>query len=251
MKGVRPHRRKPSEALNSADDQATEPSTAAFLFDLDGTLIDSTYEHVLSWREALRGGGLGLPAYLIHRCVGMSGKLMLRSLLADRGLTEQKIEDLEASHKEHFSRRLHSLQVLPGAQELLHHLSKTETPWAIGTSGDKATVQRMIKPLKVPRSSPVVTGEDVRDAKPEPDIFREAAKRLRVKLSNCIVVGDSVWDLLAAKRARALGVGLLSGGYGRQELESAGAYRVYQDAGDLLAHLVEVGLPDSGSSRPW
>jgi phosphoglycolate phosphatase-like HAD superfamily hydrolase len=81
----------------------------------------------------------------------------------------------------------------------------------------------------------------VRHAKPEPDLFLAAADRLGVNIEIASVVGDSVWDMLAARRARALGIGLLSGGYGLEELERAGAYRVYEDPADLLAHLDEVG----------
>ena len=89
---------------------------------------------------------------------------------------------------------------------------------------------------------PVVTRDQVAHAKPDPDLFLAAAERLGRPLHDAIVVGDSVWDLLAARRARALGVGLLSGGYGQDELERAGAYRVYQDPADLLRHLDEVGV---------
>jgi phosphoglycolate phosphatase-like HAD superfamily hydrolase len=89
---------------------------------------------------------------------------------------------------------------------------------------------------------PVVTRDQVAHAKPDPDLFLAAADRLGVDISEAVVVGDSVWDLLAARRARALGVGLLSGGYGQDELERAGAYRVYADPADLLGHLDEVGV---------
>ena len=88
----------------------------------------------------------------------------------------------------------------------------------------------------------VITRDDVAHAKPDPDLFLAAAAKLGVDITNSIVFGDSVWDLLAARRARALGVGLLSGGYGREELQSAGAYRVYEDPRDLLVHLDEVGV---------
>jgi phosphoglycolate phosphatase-like HAD superfamily hydrolase len=96
--------------------------------------------------------------------------------------------------------------------------------------------------LGIKEDVPIVTRDQVRHAKPDPDLFLAAAARLGVDISNSVVVGDSIWDLLAARRARALGVGLLSGGYGREELERAGAYRVYNDPADLLRHLDEVGV---------
>jgi phosphoglycolate phosphatase-like HAD superfamily hydrolase len=88
----------------------------------------------------------------------------------------------------------------------------------------------------------IITRDQVTHAKPDPDLFLAAADRLGVEITHSVVVGDSIWDMLAARRARALGVGLLSGGYGQDELERAGAYRVYQDPADLMRHLDEVGV---------
>jgi phosphoglycolate phosphatase-like HAD superfamily hydrolase len=122
------------------------------------------------------------------------------------------------------------------------HLSRRRIAWAIATSGDKQTVDTMIELLRVPSNAPIITGDHVERAKPDPDVFLEAAGRLGVALSNCVVVGDSVWDLLAARRAKALGVGLLCGGYGETELIQAGAYRVYSNPEDFLEHLAEVGI---------
>jgi beta-phosphoglucomutase-like phosphatase (HAD superfamily) len=87
-----------------------------------------------------------------------------------------------------------------------------------------------------------VTGEDVAKAKPSPDVFVLAAERLGVPVSDCIVTGDSVWDVLAAARKRGLGIGLLSGGYGREELTEAGAFRVYADPMDMLRHIEDLGI---------
>ena len=91
-----------------------------------------------------------------------------------------------------------------------------------------------------PHRVPVVTRDQVRYAKPDPDLFLAAAERLGVDIAHSLVIGDSIWDMLAAQRARSLGVGLLSGGYGREELERSGAFRVYEDPGDLLRHIDEV-----------
>jgi HAD superfamily hydrolase (TIGR01509 family) len=145
-------------------------------------------------------------------------------------------------HAEAYARMINQVRPLPGARELLRHLSKSNIPWAIATSGLIESAGLALKVLDVnPRKATIVTRDQVRHAKPDPDLFLEAAERLGVDISTSIVVGDSVWDLLAARRARALGIGLLSGGYGQDELEKAGAYRVYQDPADLLRHLDEVG----------
>jgi len=115
-------------------------------------------------------------------------------------------------------------------------------PWAIATSGRLESARPTLELLGVSLEAPVITRDQVLHAKPDPDLFLAAADLLGVPISACVVVGDSVWDLLAARRARALGVGLLSGGYGQDELERAGAYRVYQDPADLLRHFDEVGV---------
>jgi phosphoglycolate phosphatase-like HAD superfamily hydrolase len=148
----------------------------AFLFDLDGTLVDSVYQHV------------------------------------------------------------------PGARELLNYLSDAGIAWAIATSGRMETAAVNLAALGVdPEKTPVVTRDQVRYAKPDPDLFLAAAARLGAPIGTAFVVGDSIWDMLAAQRCRALGVGLLSGGYGLDELQQSGAFRVYEDPADLLRHIDEVG----------
>jgi HAD superfamily hydrolase (TIGR01549 family) len=216
----------------------------AILFDLDGTLIDSVYEHILAWRDALRKAHIAAPNWRIHRRVGMSGKLMLRELLRELGyrVSARRTKALEEGHRKNFDRKIAQLETLPGARELLRHLSEKGVRWAIGTGGDEGSVKKMVKLLGVPSTVPVITGDDVAEAKPEPDIFVVAAQRLGVKVSDCVIVGDSVWDLLGARRTKALGVGLLTGGYGREELERAGAYRVYENPANLLEHLEEIGV---------
>jgi HAD superfamily hydrolase (TIGR01509 family) len=131
---------------------------------------------------------------------------------------------------------------LPGARELLAYLSEARVPWAIATSGWLESAQPALEMLSVPASVPIITRDQVRYAKPDPDLFIAAAKKLGVSVTNSYVIGDSVWDLLAARRAGALSVGLLSGGYGEHELERSGAYRVYQDAADMFRHLDELGV---------
>lgn len=215
-----------------------------FLFDLDGTLVDSVYQHVLAWREALEGGGIHLAVWRIHRQIGMSGGLFINALLRETGhsVSKEEAERLQQIHTEAFRRYAPQVRPLPGAEELLSYLTKAGVPWAIATSGRMESASLSLRLLKIGDDVPIVTRDLVRHAKPDPDLFLAAAEKLGVDISNSVVVGDSIWDLLAARRARALGVGLLSGGYGREELERAGAYRVYNDPADLLRHLDEVGV---------
>jgi HAD superfamily hydrolase (TIGR01509 family) len=216
----------------------------AFLFDLDGTLVDSVYQHVLAWREALESLGIELAVWRIHRRIGMSGGLLVNALLRETGrqVSNEQAEQLQRSHAEAYARLAGQVRPLPGAKDLLALLTKEEVPWAIATSGKSEFTHKSLKSLEVPAAVPIVTRDQVERAKPDPDLFLAAAERLNVDIRQSVVVGDSVWDLLAAQRARTLGIGLLSGGYGQDELERAGAYRVYQDPLDLLQHVDEVGV---------
>ena len=216
----------------------------AFLFDLDGTLVDSVYQHVLAWREALERCGIELAVWRIHRRIGMSGGLFVNALLRETGhsVTAEQAERLRQFHAEAYARQVAQVRPLPGAKDLLAFLTKNDVPWAVATSGQMESTSKTLQVLGIGSKVPVITRDQVQHAKPDPDLFLAAAERLGVDIRASVVVGDSVWDLLAARRARALGVGLLSGGYGEDELERAGAYRVYQDPFDLLEHLDEVGI---------
>ncbi len=216
----------------------------AFLFDLDGTLIDSVYQHVLAWRAALNALGIDLSVWRIHRRIGMSGGLFVTALLRETGrsLSADEIEQLQKAHAAEYNERRGSVRPLPGATELLRALTQQHVPWAIATSGYAATARPALSLLGLPVDTPMVTRDQVRHAKPDPDLFLAAAAVLGVDPRHAMVVGDSVWDLLAARRAGALAIGLMSGGYGREELERAGAFRVYADPADLLSRLDEVGV---------
>jgi HAD superfamily hydrolase (TIGR01549 family) len=216
----------------------------AILFDLDGTLVDSVYQHVLAWREALEESGIELAVWRIHRKIGMSGGLFAQALLRETGRTLDRalVERLQRLHLEAYRRFAQRVRPLPGARELLARLTSLGLPWAIATTGRAESAAVGLSALGIDDGVPVVTRDLVPHAKPDPDLFIEAARRLGVEIADSVVVGDSVWDLLAARRARALGVGLLSGGYGADELERAGAYRVYEDPRDFLWHLDEVGV---------
>jgi HAD superfamily hydrolase (TIGR01509 family) len=215
-----------------------------FLFDLDGTLVDSVYQHVLAWKSALDAENIELSVWRIHRKVGMSGGLFTNQLLRETGcdIDPDRIERLRRAHAAAYNRLGRDIRPLPGARELLAWLTEQRIPWAIATSGRMETAAVNLAALGVdPDRVPVVTRDQVKYAKPDPDLFLAASARLDAEIECAIVVGDSIWDMLAATRCRALGVGLLSGGYGTDELRQAGAIRVYEDPADLLEHIDEVG----------
>lgn len=217
--------------------------SVAFLFDLDGTLVDSVYNHVRAWHVALREQGLDLSVWRIHRKIGMSGGLFTAQLQRELGrpIDEATIERLRDRHAELFRELSKDVPPLPGAVELLKELTRQNLPWAIATSGRMRTAEMNLRSLEVdPEEGVVITRDMVRYAKPDPDLFVEAARRLGTTTHGSYVIGDSIWDMYAASRCGALGVGLLSGGYGRDELERAGAMRVFDDPADMLEHLDEL-----------
>jgi HAD superfamily hydrolase (TIGR01509 family) len=223
-------------------------SQTAFLFDLDGTLVDSVYQHVLAWRDALEGVGIELSVWRVHRRIGMSGGLLVNALARETGtpISPEQAADAHRLHAEAYAQYATRVRPLPGARELLEYLTQRGVPWTIATSGRMHSARPALDALGVDLDRvPVVTRDLVTHAKPDPDLFLAAAERLGVNIEDSVVVGDSVWDLLAARRARVLSVGLLSGGYGHDELQAAGAYRVYEDPADLLRHLDEVGVRPS------
>jgi HAD superfamily hydrolase (TIGR01549 family) len=224
--------------------ETMQRAQASFLFDLDGTLVDTVYQHVLAWQEALETEGIKLSVWRIHRKIGMSGGLLTNMLLRETGLEidSHRMERLQRLHAQAYNRRSASIQPLPGARELLAYLTQAKIPWAVATSGRMETARRVLETLGVDFDRvPIVTRDQVKYAKPDPDVFLTAAERLGIAIETASVVGDIVWDMLAARRAWALGIGVLSGGYGQEELERAGAYRVYEDPADLLRHIDEVG----------
>ncbi|MDH3027225.1 HAD family hydrolase [Methylobacterium fujisawaense] len=215
-----------------------------FLFDLDGTLVDSVYQHVLAWNQALDAEGISLSVWRIHRKIGMSGGLFTNQLLRETGreISDAHVAKLGRLHAEAYGRLSGQIRPLPGAKALLDTLTAAGIPWAIATSGRMETARVNLDALGVdPDRVPVVTRDMVKYAKPDPDLFLAAADRLGKPIETAVIVGDSIWDMLAARRCRGLGVGLLSGGYGTEELERSGAVRVYEDPVDLLDHLDEVG----------
>jgi HAD superfamily hydrolase (TIGR01509 family) len=215
------------------------------LFDPDGTLVDSVYKHVTAWARALKDEGILLPKWKIHRHVGMSGESFVKEVLREEriAIRENAIARMEKKHARYFARSTQRIQILPGARSLLKHLSKTGIRWAIATSGERKQVKGLLQPLHIPKNVPIITGDDVDRAKPSPDVFLLAAKSLGVSPGESIIVGDSPWDVLAAVRTKALGVGLLCGGYSKEELWQAGAFRVYEDPADLFLHMEDLGIP--------
>jgi HAD superfamily hydrolase (TIGR01509 family) len=218
---------------------------AGIIFDLDGTLVDSVYQHVTAWREALMKNGIASAQWRIHRAIGMSGRLFLPKLLREAGhrASASMIRRLESAHAKRFERLIREITPLPGAGDLLKRLKRRSIPFAIATSGDAKQTKRLLGRIAGRPACPVVTADDVSAAKPAPDLFELAASKLEKEPEDCFVVGDSVWDVLAGRRMKAAVVALRSGGFDGHELQESGAYRVYADPLELSESLEQLGFP--------
>jgi len=216
----------------------------ALIFDLDGTLVDTVYAHVFAWQRAFQEAGMAIDGWRIHRRIGMSGGLFTRAAGRELGhpLTAEEAKALQDRHGQLFAQLLPERRPLPGAVELLKFLRDNHIIYGIATSGKRPEINTSLEALGVGDETLVLERGAVLRAKPEPDLFLACQQRLGVRVEDCYVVGDAIWDLLAARRAGMLGIGLLSGGYGEDELSRAGAFRVYRDAQELLNSLDELGL---------
>lgn len=216
----------------------------ALIFDLDGTLVDTVYAHIFAWQRALAESGMAIDGWRIHRKIGMSGGLFTRAVARELGreLTADEARALQHRHGELFIQLLPERRPLPGAVDLISFLQRNQIPFGIATSGQRPEINASLEVLGVGTDTVVVERGDVLRAKPEPDLFLACQQRMGINVSDCYVIGDAVWDLLAARRAGMLSIGLLSGGYGEDELSRAGAFRVYRDAAELYHSLDELGV---------
>ena len=216
----------------------------ALIFDLDGTLVDSVYAHVLAWQGAIEEAGLVVDGYRLHRHVGSSGNLIVRFAQRETGrdLSAEQMETVHRRHGELFRQMVPNPRPLPGAIEMFRALRAARIPHAIATASYRPLIDASLDAVGVGPEAVVVEGKGEMQGKPEPDLFVAARKQLGVAAAECIAVGDAVWDHVAARRAGMMSVGVLTGGYGEEELYHAGAFRVYRTIADLLKNLDDLGI---------
>jgi HAD superfamily hydrolase (TIGR01509 family) len=214
------------------------------IFDLDGTLVDTVYGHVLAWQGALHEAGVDVAGYRLHRHVGSSGTLIVRYAHRETGrpLSAEQTQTVQRRHGELFRQLVPHPRPLPGAVEAFRILNEARIPHAIATASYRPVIDPSLQALGVGPETVVVEGKGELHGKPEPDLFLASRDRLGVEAGACIVVGDAVWDHVAARRAGMVSVGVLTGGYGEEELYHAGAFRVYRNIADLLQNLDELGI---------
>jgi HAD superfamily hydrolase (TIGR01509 family) len=206
----------------------------ALLLDVDGTLVDSNYAHVVAWSAAFVEVGHPVEAWRIHRAIGMDGGALLADLLGDDA--ERCGEAASEEHSRQYLALEHTLTVLPGARELIERSAADGVRVVLATSAPPHELTMLRKLLDVDRHLTAVTSaDDVDTAKPSPDIVSIALERADVTVDQALFVGDSVWDVIAASRAGVRCAGVRTGGITASELRDAGAIAVYDDARSLRA----------------
>lgn len=207
--------------------------TSAVLFDIDGTLVDSTYHHAVAWHRAFARITDVPPLWRIHRTIGMGGDRLVAELAGDE--TEERYgEDLRDAWREEYLQLRAEVRPLPGAADLVHRLAGDGFAVALASSGDPQFAAEAVDLLGIGADLvALVTSDDVDDSKPEPDLVEETLRRID-RVDAAVFVGDTVYDVEAAARADLGCIALRSGGFGRAELIDAGALRVAELPADLL-----------------
>lgn len=209
----------------------------AAIVDIDGTLVDSNYQHALAWYRALRDHDVTVEMRRVHRHVGMGGDQIIEAL-AGTAAEEHHGDSLRAAEKEHYAALIDEVVALPGANDLLRALRRRMRRVVLASSAPPDDAERY---LDLVHGRDLVDGwttsEDVDATKPEPDLLHVALAM--VGGTPAVMIGDSIWDCEAANRAGLPSVGVLTGGTGAGELVAAGAAAVFDTLADLTAGLGE------------
>ncbi len=205
------------------------------VLDVDGTLVDSNYHHTLAWWDAFRDAGHDVPAWRIHRAVGMGGDRLVAEVAGDE-VEDADGDRIRESWEQHFDAVLDRVPALPGARDLLQALRDRGFQVALASSGIPRHTRHAVEVLGADDlADTTTTSEDADESKPDPELLHVALGRVDAR--RAVLVGDSVWDVRSGAEAGIAVIGLLSGGVGRQELEDAGAVAVCDDAADLARRL--------------
>jgi HAD superfamily hydrolase (TIGR01509 family) len=214
----------------------TRRPTAA-IFDLDGTLVDTTYLHALAWWRVTHEAGIDVPFATFHRLIGMGSDQLTDEVFGGPR------DDLVQARADHYKTLHDEVRPLPGAAELVRAVADRGVRVVIGTSGEPQDVDAALELLGIEDVLHATVNSAEADAsKPEPDIFQLALDRAEVDARDAVVIGDTIWDVKAAVRCGVTSIGLLTGGHATEDLKAAGAAAVYDDPADLLAHLDESPL---------
>jgi HAD superfamily hydrolase (TIGR01549 family) len=219
------------------------PLTA--IFDIDGTLVDTNYQHALAWYRAFRQHGVVMPIWQIHRAIGIGSDRVVE-MLAGEQIEQQLGETLRATEGPLYQEMIDEVEPMKGAHELLHDLKRAGHAVILASSAEEKEAERYIKLLDAAEFvDGYTTSADVKQSKPEPDIVLAAIEKAGGGAA--VMIGDSTWDCKAATRAQIPSIGVLTGGFSEQELKEAGATIVFDSVEHLREHLKTTNLQETVS----
>jgi HAD superfamily hydrolase (TIGR01549 family) len=203
------------------------------IFDVDGTLVDTNYQHALAWYRAFRNSGVVIPIWRIHRAIGIGSDRVVE-MLAGEKVESELGEKLRDAHGPLYQEMIDEVEPMDGARDLLRDLKQAGHSVILASSAEEEEVERYIKLLDASDFiDGYTTSSDVKESKPEPDTVNAAIGKAGG--GNAVMIGDSTWDCKAASRANLPSIGVLTGGFSEQELTEAGATKVF----DSVDHLSE------------
>ncbi len=210
------------------------------VLDVDGTLVDTVYQHTVLWAEAFGTVDVTVPLWRLHRAIGMGGDRLVTTVAGEEVETKHG-DAVRSEHDERFGAMIDDIRPLPGAGDLLRTLRERGLAVVLASSGIGAQTERLLGLVGEEATSlPWTSSDDVEASKPAPDLIQVAMQK--VEGSEAVVIGDAVWDITAAEEAGLRSIGLLCGGFSEAELRDAGADQVFTDPQDLLDHLDETPL---------
>ena len=206
---------------------------AAVICDIDGTLVDTNYQHAIAWFRAFRQNEVTVPVWRIHRAIGMGGDQLVAALAGD-DVESDKGDEIRSAEGPLFMAMIEEVEAFEGASELLAELAERGHPVVLSSSAKSQEVEHYLDLLSAREIVTAwTTSDDVDETKPEPDLIEVALEKAAAGEGDGVMLGDSVWDVEAAKRAGIATVGVLTGGYSEDELRDAGAAEVFESIGAL------------------
>jgi HAD superfamily hydrolase (TIGR01509 family) len=215
---------------------------AVAILDVDGTLIDTNYQHALAWFRAFARHEIVLPIWRIHRHIGMGGDQVI-SALTDERTEQERGEAIRADEKALYGEMIGEVRAMEGAKELIDEVRRRGHRVVLATSAKPEELDCYLDMLDArERADAWTSSEDVESTKPEPDLVHAALEKLGAGPEDAVMIGDTPWDVEAAKRAGVGTLAVLTGGFAAEELRDAGALAVYESVAELCASLEETAL---------
>jgi HAD superfamily hydrolase (TIGR01509 family) len=212
------------------------------ILDIDGTLVDTNYHHAIAWFRAFRQHGIVLPIWRIHRHIGMGGDQLIGALTDER-FEEREGDSIRAAEKVLYMELIGEVEPMQGARQLLEEIKRRGHSVVLASSAKADEVEHYVELLDARTIADAwTTSADVEQTKPQPDVVNSALQKAGADAKEAVMVGDTPWDVQAAKSARVPTIAVRTGGFGQDELEDAGAAAVFESVAELLERLDETKL---------